>query len=331
MPSTRTSASSACGPYDEVSTKTSRVDRRRRRRRGRRAARGAPARARRPAPKSSRSDGNSARPRTACQPHQAACSCVGVADDRCPPRRQRDRPAARDELRARGARRPACRPPRRPAGPCAARSHAAGESRSVAGTCTPTKPSRSRPASSSRSGSTIGHRGPGAEVLRAARARPRARRRAAPPASGRTRFSIPSGAERETQASADPVLVVRRDAPLHVVVRRVDVVAPARRACAASSPAGTACACVRAAGRRAASGQRCWCTSVARAAAAMSPPPDVLCRTSSGLIRVTHSTLAHQPPRREEVHEPDPAPAAGMRCPGSPGLPGRCSGTAGRH
>ena len=34
--------------------------------------------------------------------------------------------------------------------------------------------------------------------------------------------------------------------------------------------------------------------------------PDVLCRTSSGLIRVTHSTLAHQPPRREEVHEPDP-------------------------
>ena len=32
----------------------------------------------------------------------------------------------------------------------------------------------------------------------------------------------------------------------------------------------------------------------------------MLCRTSSGLTRVTDSTLAHQPPRREEVHEPDP-------------------------
>ena len=133
-----------------------------------------------------------------------------------------------------------------------------------AGSCTPTKrpaqqlgrarrgpapPSGPTPRRAKCSGSASAPRVPGVDAAR----RPR-------PAGS---DSIPSGAERLTQASPMPASAVQRDPPADVVVGRLDVVRPARPSVCSVQPRRYGARVRRRSSSTNGSGHRCWCRSIA--------------------------------------------------------------------
>ena len=199
IPSVRTSASSPCGPYDEVSTNTS----------GSTGPDWPPRAVRRswctgaspaPAAKTSRSPGNCERPPKACHAHHAACSCAtypttgahhdgtATADGVGPGCTKTGLPAS---SATRSTSPTACQP--------------CGWLSRVAGSWTPTNGLASSSVSPSRSGSRVGTDAQAAKWLGRSSAAPCQASMSAP-ASPRGSDSIPSGAERLTQASPIPAL-----------------------------------------------------------------------------------------------------------------------------
>ena len=164
------------------------------------------------------------RPPKACQPHQAACiwAVYPTTGAHHAGSGRRRAPAA---ARGRGARRPACPTAPRSAAPARRAPRRTGVSRSVAGSCTPTnRSSLSKRAQRGDVDVAGGHRGPGAEVVRAARARRGARRRSAAGPPGRASAFDPERSGEAEAGRAHPRLAVGGDARLDVVSRRVHVV-----------------------------------------------------------------------------------------------------------
>ena len=247
IPSTRTSASRPCGPYDEVSTCTS----------GSTAPVLPPLAAYRswctgarpaPAANTTRSVGWAARTSAACHAHQAACSWAAypttaghhagseAASGSAPPapdgRARASRRVRRPRAQRRGGPTPTGSAHRSPA-PARRRTRARGALPGRRGRARPTRP---RPTPRSPRASR-----PPPRARRPASPRPTGRAatrcRAAPTATGRP-GRCRRGRSRAAAGSRRGARGRSRTAP--------------RRGCGASSRAGTACANARAAGRRAA-------------------------------------------------------------------------------